>query len=195
MSVKSMLSKLKELATEIVNLEVENVETTEETPSVELAQEKLENGTTLEADVFEAENEVFILSEDERVPLPVGEYELSDGRILTVQEEGMISSIGEAKLEEEKPEETTEMEAETPEEVEVEAPEYVTKGEFNEAMDALKSLFSSQVEKLEEEKTELQKQLDEKPDAEPIVHSPKVELKETPAKDKKGRIYQFLNSK
>jgi hypothetical protein len=42
---------------------------------VKLEQMKLENGTVLEADKFEAGNEIFIVTEDERVALPIGEYE------------------------------------------------------------------------------------------------------------------------
>jgi len=48
----------------------------------DIALEKLnlENGTVLEAESFEAGKEVFILSEDEKIPLPIGEYQLEDGR-------------------------------------------------------------------------------------------------------------------
>jgi len=49
---------------------------------VKLEQQALENGTVLEADSFEADSEVFIVTEDERVAVPVGEYQLEDGRIL-----------------------------------------------------------------------------------------------------------------
>jgi hypothetical protein len=66
--------------------------------------------STLEADVFEAGQPVFILTEDEqRIPLPIGEYELEDMRILVVIEEGVIADVREA--------------AEPEVEVEVEAPE------------------------------------------------------------------------
>ena len=41
--------------------------------NIQLAQLKLENGTVLEADSFEQNMEVFILSDDERISLPVGE--------------------------------------------------------------------------------------------------------------------------
>ena len=52
----------------------------EDTEKVELAQMTLENGTVLEAEVFEANNEVFIITEEEKIALPVGEYTLEDGR-------------------------------------------------------------------------------------------------------------------
>ncbi len=43
---------------------------------VELAQAKLENGTVLEAESFESGKEVFILTDDDKVALPIGEYEM-----------------------------------------------------------------------------------------------------------------------
>ena len=68
----------------------------------------------LEADVFEAGQPVFILTEDEqKIPLPVGEYELEDMRILVVIEEGVIAEVREAaEVEEEVVEETPAVEEE-----------------------------------------------------------------------------------
>ena len=79
---------------------------------VKLETMKLSDGVSLlEAESFEAGQPVFILTEDEqRIPVPIGEYELEDMRILVVIEEGVIAEIREA--------------AEVEEEVEVEeAPE------------------------------------------------------------------------
>ena len=94
-----------------VNLEEQDInleETKEETlatdqveeTKVELATMQLENGTTVEAEAFEAGNEIFIVTEDEKVALPVGEYTLEDGLKLTIEQEGIIASIGEAEVEE-----------------------------------------------------------------------------------------------
>tara|TARA_R100000541_G_scaffold33168_2_gene41813 strand:+ start:3697 stop:4347 length:651 start_codon:yes stop_codon:yes gene_type:complete len=58
-----------------------------------LAQLSLKNGTILESENFENGNEIFILTEDQQVPLPIGNYELEDGRILKIKEEGLIESI------------------------------------------------------------------------------------------------------
>ena len=73
---------------------------------VKLEQMKLENGTVLEADAFSEGNEIFIVTEDERVALPVGEYVLEDGQVLVIEEEGIIKEMKsdeeEAKEEEEK---------------------------------------------------------------------------------------------
>lgn len=80
---------------------------------VELETAVLEDGVTqIEAEVFAEGNEVFIVMEEEKVPLPVGEYTLSDGRVLVVQEEGIIFSVGEAVLEEEEKEPMEEKEQE-----------------------------------------------------------------------------------
>jgi hypothetical protein len=84
-----MLNQVKEL----LGMEVE-------AENIELAQMKLENGTVLEAESFEAGGEVFIVTEDEKVAVPVGEYELEDGKILVVTEEGIIAEIKEAEEEE-----------------------------------------------------------------------------------------------
>lgn len=64
---------------------------------VKFATMNLENGAVLEAEAFEAGNEVFIVSGEDRVPAPVGEHKLEDGRILVILEEGMIAEIKEAE--------------------------------------------------------------------------------------------------
>ena len=87
MNTNDMISKIKD----VLNLSEE----------VKLEQQALENGTVLEAEAFEAGNEVFIVTEDEKVAVPVGEYELEDGKILVVAEEGLIAEIKEAAAEEE----------------------------------------------------------------------------------------------
>ena len=70
---------------------------------VKLEQMKLADGiTVIQADSFEPEMEVMIVTTDEQmIPLPVGEYELEDGRMLIVTMEGMISEIREMEVEEE----------------------------------------------------------------------------------------------
>ena len=103
---------------------------------VKLEQMKLDNGTLIEAEVFEPNQEVFIVNEEERVALPIGEYILEDGRVLIVAEEGIIAEIKEQEAPEEAPEEEPRQEPEqtseevsehlaeqTPEEVSEELPE------------------------------------------------------------------------
>jgi hypothetical protein len=85
---------------------------------VKLEQTKLVDGVTIiEADMFEADSAVSIVNGEELIPLTVGEYELEDGRILVVVEEGVISEIKESIVEEEVVEEVesvVEAEIETP---------------------------------------------------------------------------------
>lgn len=74
---------------------------------VELAQEKLEDGTIIIADKMEEGEAIFIKSEEdgeENVKLPIGDYILEGGKSLKISEEGIIESIGEAKEEESKEE-------------------------------------------------------------------------------------------
>ena len=54
----------------------------------------LEDGTIISADSFDIGNEVFIVVEDERQAMPIGEYVFADGTLLVVEEEGIIARIG-----------------------------------------------------------------------------------------------------
>ncbi len=62
---------------------------------VNLEDMKLENGTVVSAESFEKGKEIFIVTDDERVAMPVGEYLLEDGRLVVVQEEGIIADVRE----------------------------------------------------------------------------------------------------
>jgi hypothetical protein len=66
---------------------------------VELEDRKLDNGTVISADEFAEGQPVFIVTEDERIPMPVGEYVMEDGSMLVVEEEGVIGSIQAAEEE------------------------------------------------------------------------------------------------
>ena len=65
----------------------------------------LEDGTIVSADSLEVGSAVFIMVEEEKQPLPVGEYALADGSLLVVAEEGIIAEIKEVEKEEGKEEE------------------------------------------------------------------------------------------
>ncbi len=60
---------------------------------VKLEEMKLENGTIISAESLEKGKEVFIVTDDEKVAMPVGEYILEDSRLLVVEEEGIISDV------------------------------------------------------------------------------------------------------
>ena len=106
-----------------------------ETEEVKLAQATLENGTIIEAEEMAEGKEVFIVTEDEKVALPVGDYTLEDGQTLIVEEEGIIASIGAA---EEAPAEE-EVEAEQVEAAEEEM-EYATKAELSEIKEMVEEI-------------------------------------------------------
>jgi len=105
---------LKRIMTELSSVKEEAV------VEVKFAQMNLENGTVLEAEAFEAGNEVFIVNEEDRIALPVGEYTLADGNVLYVTEEGVIAEIKSAEAEQE--EEVAEVAAEPVAELEADAP-------------------------------------------------------------------------
>jgi hypothetical protein len=132
-----MLNQVKELL---------GVETESSIEDIKLAQMKLENGTVLEAESFESDQAVFIVTEDERVALPLGEYELEDGKILVIEEEGIIKEIIDSKPEQEEVEEEIEASEEISEELEEEKEEeieakYVTKEELTSVVDEIKAMI------------------------------------------------------
>jgi hypothetical protein len=126
---------------------------------VKLETMRLSDGVSmLEAEAFEAGQPVFILTEDEqRIALPIGDYELEDGRILVVIEEGVIADVREA--------------AEAEVEVEVEAPEAEMPAEEEMAQESAtpqakkiiesvtKESFFSEIESLKKENEELKAQI------------------------------------
>lgn len=175
MKATEMLNKIKTYLGEDTADIVNDVEQSQE--KVELATAKLDNGTVLEAEAFEAGKEIFIVTEDDKVALPVGDYTMEDGKMLVVAEEGIIAEIKD--LDEE----------EAPAEKEVEAEEeemgYVTKEELAEAVSEIKAMIDelkkeemseevakeAEVELSEELPKEVKEELSE-PAAEPIAHNP-----------------------
>ncbi len=119
------------------------------------SQMKLDNGTILEAENFAEGDAIFIVTEDERVPLPIGDYELEDGKSLLIAEEGIIGSIGE-KVEEEENQKSEEMAVEKLEEHEEDKKEmsYVSREELDEAVSEVKDMIEEVKAKLEEAKEE-----------------------------------------
>jgi len=183
-----MLGKIKELL---------SIDT--ETKEVKLEQATLENGTVIESENFEAGSEVFIVTEDEKVPLPVGEYTLEDGEKLIVKEEGIIASIGAEKEEEPKEEaseenlntdnmENKEVVQEVQENLEEEKKEemqYATKEELASLQDEIKEI-KGMIEKMgkkEEEMSAEDKPIEEKEElsaVEKVKHNPEEEVKTEP---------------
>jgi hypothetical protein len=123
---------------------------------VKLETMKLADGITIfEADAFEMDKEVFIITEDEqKIPVPVGEYELEDGRILVVEVEGIIMDVKEAPTTEE-----VAPEDEVAPEVPV-AAEAVTPSAKKTIESVVKETFFAEIEKLTQENIELKAQLE-----------------------------------
>jgi hypothetical protein len=141
---------------------------------VKLEQMKLVDGMTIvEADAFEAGMEIFIITEDEqKIALPIGSYEMENGFVLVVEEEGIIASYMEAPAQEE---EAPEVEPEAEVEVEAQAEQPVKKT----VESIVKETFFSEIEALKQENIELKAQL-EKLSEQPKEEVLEVELAEEP---------------
>lgn len=145
---------------------------------VKLEQMLMGDGVTkIEADMFEAGKEVFVVTEDEqKIAVPVGEYELEDGRILVIVEEGIISEIKE-KVEEVEEEEVKEEEVtEAMPEEEMSAPVSTPKKTIE---SIVKETFFSEMEKLKEENEALKAELAKLSKVE-VVATEATELSEMP---------------
>ena len=186
MTLKERISDLFEKYS--VELEVEEKE------EVQMATAKLESGQEImtDAESFAVGVEVFVMNdENEKIPLPNGEYSLEDGTSLKV-EDGKVSEM-EAKTEAEEEEKEEEMaygdkdkdeekmseepkaeESKEVEEVEASA-EVLTRedvaGMIAEAIEATKAEFSSQIEERDAKITELSKQATKS-----LSRAPKMEV-------------------
>ena len=154
---------------------------------VELAQMKLADGVTiLEADSFEAGMEVYVVTPDGNVPVPVGEYLLENEMLLVVATEGIIEAIKEVEVEEEEveapevvEEAPVEAQAETERQPKRTIESVVKEHHFSSEIETLKAELSA----LKEEKEALAKELDTKkvelstPAVEPISYNPENESK------------------
>ena len=175
---------------------------------VKLAQMKLEDGITIvEAEAFEPDFSIGIVTADGIVPMPMGEYKLEDGRILVVEVEGIIAEIKQEEAEEEEveievaPEEVVEPELDA----EVSAPspkrivESVSKETFFEAeLEALKTelaAIKAENESLKADKSSLEVELSNvEAGAEAIVTNPESEVKVNSFKLSKNRHRSIQDS-
>jgi hypothetical protein len=138
-----------------------------------------DNVTVIEAEAFEADNEVVVVTEDEqKIPLPVGNYNLEDGRVLVVAEEGLIAEVKE-KEEEVAVEEEVEVEKDEP--MEEEMSDAPTKEVKKTIESVVKETFFSEMEALKKENEELKAKLagnvevelaSEEPTVDPISFNP-----------------------
>lgn len=158
---------------------------------VKLAEQmKLDNGTIIEVDALEVGASVAIVNEEERIPLPAGEYKLEDGRILVCTEDGVLAEIKDAEIE-------------TPEQeqVEEEAPmmsEEPAKDIKKVVESTVKETFFAEIEKLKAENEELKAKLTElskvdvkevelSEEPKPITHNPENKVEKEIVKFGKGK--------
>lgn len=162
---------------------------------VELANMKLDNGAILEAENFAKGESVFIVTEDEKVPLPIGDYTLEDGKTLMVSEEGIINDIVDAITEDVNEAEELEAQIATgsePRDVEAEIdtdePEPKAKKSKKDLSDENTELEVQEEENLEEEeKDEMNKIVEEVVAAmTPVIDEIKQEL--TYVKEELGKM-------
>ena len=157
---------------------------------VKLEQMKLNDGVTvIEADSFEAKNEIFVVTEDDqRIPLPVGEYVVENGMLLIVTQEGVIAEI----KEQEAPAEVEEEELEKPQ-----APtETIEKSAVKKTVESMvKETFFSEYEALKTENEALKTQLAQMEEPKPIVHNPEPteKVKVEAPKSTRDLVMKFIN--
>ena len=186
MNLQEVFKKIEMALTPSQDAAPEVQEAAQEEVKVEMASMRLADGTLLEAEEFVAGENVFLVGEDEeRVAAPVGEHNLEDGRVMVIEEEGVIAAINEAAevVEEEVPE--AEVEVEQAEEEMA----YVTKEEFGAAIDELKGMIAAMMPQEEmnaEEATEevVEMSADEAPAAKKVAAAPV---------DKKPDMVKFSN--
>ena len=161
---------------------------------VKLEQMKLDNGAILEAEAFEAGAEIFVVADEERVAVPVGEYE-ADGKIIVIEEEGIISEIKEAGAEEEE----LSTETASPKKIVKSITEEMFFSEIEKLRNEINELKLAKVEV--EEVEEVSVELSAEPEVEGISHNPEnlTEKKELNLYSQKGknntinRIFNTLN--
>ena len=149
---------------------------------VKLEEMKLENGTVVSAEAFEKGKEIFIVTDDEKIAMPVGEYILEDGRLLVVEAEGMIADVREvsdevpAKEEAKEEVEETEDLGEEKKEMEEEADVADWRGmekRIQNLEDAIADLKADKVE-AEKEEEKMEDVKEELSSVKPIKHNPEA---------------------
>ena len=150
--------------------QLEAQEEIQEEVKVELAQAKLENGTIVESESFKAGDEIFIVTDDEKVAMPVGEYVMEDGKLLVVEEEGIIADY--RVVSDDVPQKEDEM---------AEEKEYESVDDGKEAAVDDWSGMETRIKNLEDAIADIKSKMGEKEDFEKLEKEVKQQLSETPA--------------
>jgi hypothetical protein len=153
---------------------------------VKLEEMKLENGTVVSADSFEKGKEIFIVTNDEKVAMPVGEYLLEDGRLVVVEEEGSIADVREVS--DEVPAKETEEDEEITSDLEEEKKEGYAEeddmmrdmmGRIQNLEDAIADLKGDKESKMEEdEEVEMEEEVSRQPKSRTIKEEFSEEISE-----------------
>ena len=158
---------------------------------VKLAEQmKLDNGTIIEVDALEVGAAVAIVNEEERIPLPAGEYKLEDGRILVCNEDGVLAEIKDAKIEtpqQEQVEEEAPMMSEEPAQTIKKTVESMVKETFFSEIEKLKAENEELKAKLTElSKVEKVKEVELSEEPKPITHNPENKVEKEIVRFGKG---------
>jgi len=142
--------------------------------AVELEQKKTEDGQAIfEADAFEIGQALFIVTEDGKIPAPMGEFALEDGSVVSVDENGTIVEIstkGEEEADQENEQPTPEASAPAQETnaEKMEKPKKTVKTKtemeesyFSKQLSEMEAKFEARLSALEAEKVALSAQNEE----------------------------------
>lgn len=156
---------------------------------VKLEQAKLQDGVTIvEADSFESGESIVVVTEDDqRIPLPMGEYVMENGMTIVVVEEGIISEVKEM----EQPDQETEIEIEAEKKPEND----MTK--IKKTVESMvKETFFSEIQSKDQEIERLKAELAQMQEPKPIVHNPEsaVETEQKAPRTTRDLVLKFINS-
>lgn len=156
---------------------------------VKLEQAKLQDGVTIvEADSFESGESIVVVTEDDqRIPLPMGEYVMENGITIVVVEEGVISEVKEM----EQPNQETEIEIEAEKKPEND----MTK--IKKTVESMvKETFFSEIQSKDQEIERLKAELAQMQEPKPIVHNPEsaVETEQKAPRTTRDLVLKFINS-
>ena len=171
---------------------------------VKLEEMKLENGTIVTAESFEKGKELFIVTDDEKVAMPVGEYILEDGRLLVVEEEGIIADVRDVSDEVPAKEETEDLEEKEEEKEMAEVGDWEGMEKriqnLEDAIDDLKGEVKAEDVQEEEMSDEIQAPLKSRTVKEefeaaskPIKHNPEAVTEQKQVQFAKGRFNTTLD--
>lgn len=145
--------------------EAEQVEVVEAVEVAMMTMMLKDGVTVLEAEAFEPGQSVMIVAENgDKVPAPIGEHELEDGRILVITEEGIIAEIKEAMVEEVDSEAGVEVEVEMTTEEMIKAIVTNMSVEVSKQIESIRTELSAQIAEVKTTQVEVKASTKAKPE-------------------------------